>query len=40
MHGKHVNADQEFEPVLDEIEKEGGGRIEQEKLYKVNIGKL
>ncbi|KAK4498424.1 hypothetical protein PRZ48_011082 [Zasmidium cellare] len=40
LHGKHVNADQEFEPVLEEIDKEGGGRIEKEALYKVNIGKL
>lgn len=40
LHGKHVNADQDFEPVLEEICKEGGGRIEKEALYKVNIGKL
>lgn len=40
LHGKHVNADQEFEPVLEEIDKEGGGRIEKEALYKVNIGKM
>lgn len=40
LDGKHVNADQDFEKVLGEMEKEGGGRIGREGLYKVNIGRM
>lgn len=40
LHGHHVNADQDLEAVLTEAEKEGGGRIGKESLYKVRIGEL
>lgn len=40
LHGKHINADQDLEAVIVEAEKEGGGRVEKEKLYLVNIQAL
>ena len=40
LHGKHLDAVQDLEPVLQEAEKEGGGRIGKERLYLVNIGEL
>lgn len=40
LHGHHLNADQELEPVLVEAEKSEKGRIGKERLYLVNIGEL
>jgi short-subunit dehydrogenase len=40
LNGHHLNADQEFEPVLVEAEKTDKGRIGKERLYLVNIGEL
>ena len=40
LSGKHLNVEQDLEAVITEMEKEGGGRIEKEQLYRVNIGAL
>ncbi|KAF7188981.1 Dehydrogenase/reductase SDR family member 7B [Pseudocercospora fuligena] len=40
LSGMHVNADQDLEPVLDEMEKEGHGQIGEKDLYKVRIHEL
>ena len=40
LHGHHVNSDQDLEVVLKEGEKEGKGRLGEERLYKVRIGEL
>jgi short-subunit dehydrogenase len=40
LHGHHLNADQELEPVLLEAEKPDKGRIGKERLYLVNMGEL
>lgn len=40
LHGHHLNADQELEPVLLEAEKPDKGRIGKERLYLVNLGEL
>lgn len=40
LTGKHLNVEQDLESVITEAEKEGGGRIEKEQLYRVNIGAL
>ncbi|KXT14304.1 hypothetical protein AC579_8417 [Pseudocercospora musae] len=40
LNGKHIEAAQDLSPVLEEAEKEGGGRIGKERLYLVNIGIL
>ena len=40
LHGKHVDAVQDLEAVINEAEKDGEGRIGREKLYQVNIGVL
>ncbi|KAF2150172.1 NAD(P)-binding protein [Myriangium duriaei CBS 260.36] len=40
LHGKHVDAVQDLEAVITEAEKDGEGRIGNEKLYQVNIGVL
>lgn len=40
LGGKHLNVEQDLETVITEAEKEGGGRIEKENLYIVNIGAL
>lgn len=40
LSGKHLNVEQDLEAVITEMEKEDGGRIEKEQLYRVNIGAL
>ena len=40
LSGKHLNVEQDLEAVITEAEKEDGGRIEREQLYRVNIGAL
>jgi NAD(P)-dependent dehydrogenase (short-subunit alcohol dehydrogenase family) len=40
LHGHHLNADQELEPVLVEAEKPDKGRIGKERLYLVRLGEL
>lgn len=40
LTGHHLNADQEFEPVLLEAEKNEKGRLGKDRLYLVNIGEL
>ena len=40
LSGKHLNVEQDLEAVITEAEKHGGGRIEKEQLYRVNIGAL
>lgn len=40
LNGRHINADQNLEPVVVEAEKDGMGRIGKERLYLVNIGSL
>ncbi len=40
LSGRHVNADQDLEGVVQEAEKEGKGRIGKEDLYLVRIGAL
>ena len=40
LSGRHINADQNLDPVVTEAEKDGMGRIGKERLYLVNIGSL
>ena len=40
LDGKFVSADRDVEPVLKEVEKEGGGRIGKENLYTITIPQL
>lgn len=40
LDGLHVNADQDLEAVLEDVERKGDGRVEKEGLYRVAIGEL
>ena len=40
LQGMHVNATEELEPVLEEAEKEGRGRIGSDRLYLVTVPPL
>ena len=40
LNGKHIEAVHDLSKVLEEAEKEGGGRIGKERLYSINIGIL
>ncbi|KAK0903718.1 hypothetical protein LTR02_007402 [Friedmanniomyces endolithicus] len=40
LDGKFVSADRDVEPVLKEVEKEGGGRVVKENMYTITIPQL
>lgn len=40
MSGRHINVDQDLEPVVEEAQKEDLGKIGKERLYLVNIASL